>query len=257
MVGTSKNSRSFFLAAIVMLSSVAHNGFSQRRTAAVQADDEKETYKSILSFGVTTTTNSGIIGGLVFRHSKMMASDFMDKPQLRYLSVEIVNVKSPIEYSSDNNIFFGGVNSIFNKRNYLFAIRPSYGREIELVSKRGEEGISVSAIAAVGPSIGLEKPFMVREQRNGRTVVEPFDPSKSTSVTSAGIFSGLGRSKIVPGAHAKLGFAFELSAFRNNITGVEVGFLADLYARKVNISTEDNTAFYPSGYLTLYFGTKK
>ncbi len=245
-----------FAVSLVYLCSLAATGWGQRRT---MPDEEEEKYNSILSFGVSTNTNSGILGGFSVRYSGAVNADFMGKDQFQYLSLELVNVKSPKEYSS-GGLPLSGATIIRNKLNYLFVIRPQYGREVALFKRNASEGITVSGILAAGPSIGLEKPYMVRFQENGRTLTQPYIPGKSSheNAISAGFFSGLGRSKIVPGLHAKAALSFELSAFRNSVTGVEVGFLTELFSRQINITPYGpNNSLFTSGYLTLYFGTKK
>ncbi len=251
-----KSSPVIFAVSLVCLLSLAFSSSGQRRSTP---DEEEEKYKSILSFGVTTNTNSGLIGGLVVRYSSALNADFMGKDQSQYLSLELVNVKSPKEYSAGGLPLSGSTN-IQNKMNYLFAIRPQYGREVTLFRRSPNEGITVGGILAGGPTIGLEKPYMIQFQENGRTVTRPYDPKNVAQGNgfSAGFFSGLGRSKIVPGLHAKAALSFELSAFRSSVTGVEVGFLSEVYARTIQITPSGpNNAFFTSGYLTIYFGTRR
>ncbi|WP_025764767.1 hypothetical protein [Dyadobacter tibetensis] len=234
---------------------------AQRRS---KITDSEETYKTFTSVGLTTNTNSGILGGAVFRQSSALNSNFMGKNQYRYLAVELVNVKHPKELSEQD--FVTGKRLVFGKQNYLFVLRPEYGREITLFNRHEDEGISISAILAAGPSLGIEKPYMIQyKDTDGRIITAAFDPVKHTSSSqSAGIvgagsfFQGFGQSKIIPGLHVKTALSFELSAFRENVTGLEIGFLAEAFTRKAQIMAwADNRSFYTSGYITLYFGTKK
>jgi hypothetical protein len=236
--------------------------YAQRR--AVKNEDSEESYKSFTSVGITTNTNSGILGGAVFRQSSALGSKLFGKNQYRYLAVELVNVKHPKELSTQD--FVTGARLVYGKQNYLFALRPEYGRELTLFSRQDDEGISISGIVAAGPTLGIEKPYMVQYQNtDGRVTTEPFDPVKhtgggsQTGIVGAGsFFQGFGQSKIVPGIHIKTAMSFELSAFRENVTGVEIGFLAEAFTRKVQIMAfAENRSFYTSGYLTLYFGSKK
>ncbi|GAA4433292.1 hypothetical protein GCM10023091_06650 [Ravibacter arvi] len=220
-----------------------------------------DTYKSLLAFGINANTNSGILGGLNVRYTKLLQAPLLGKTQYQYLALEIVNVKSPKEYASGSQI---GFNTISNKANYLFSIRPQYGRELFFYNRQNNEGLGLSGIIAVGPTIGLEKPFMVQWQEGGRTVTVPYTPDLA-GAPSAGFFSGFGKSKIVPGLHAKAAVNLELSTFRNNVTGLEVGFLMEAFTRRIDImafstsptSTNTNRSFFTSGYLNLYFGSKK
>jgi hypothetical protein len=250
-----------YLIALGSLLAFSTDLFAQRRA---KAEDSEESYKTFTSIGVTTNTNSGILGGAVFRQSSALSSTFMGKNQYRYLAVEVVNVKHPKELSTQD--FATGARLVYGKENYLFVVRPEYGREITLFNRHEDEGISISGIVAAGPSLGLEKPYMVQYQSSaGHIVTEPFDPVKhanSSSTTgivgAGGFFQGFGQTKIVPGIHIKTALSFELSAFRENVTGIEIGFIAEQYTRKIDIMAyADNRSLYTSGYITLYFGNKK
>jgi hypothetical protein len=237
---------------------VSSDLFAQRRA---KIEDNEDTYKTFTSAGLTTNTNSGILGGVVFRRSSAISSTLWGKNQYQYLAVELVNVKHPKELAEQN--FSTGSRFVYGKRNYLFALRPQYGRELTLFNRHEEEGISISAILAAGPTLGLEKPYMVQfRNSDGRTVTKALDASQSNPYENAlgggSFFQGFGQTKIVPGAHVKAALSFELSAFRESVTGVEIGFLAEAYTRKTNIMLQaENRSVFTSGYLTLYFGSKK
>lgn len=221
-----------------------------------------DTYKSLLAFGLNANTNSGILGGANVRYTRLLPGALFGKTQYQYLALEIVNVKSPKEYSSNPGIGFNGIN---NKANYLFSIRPQYGRELFFYTRQNNEGIGFSGIIAAGPTLGLEKPFMVQWQEGGRTVTVPYDPSLA-GAPPAGILAGFGKSKIVPGLNAKAAINLELSTFRHNVTGLEVGFLVEAFTRRIELmsysSTQNtpgvgNRSFFTSGYINLYFGSTK
>ncbi|CAG5070489.1 hypothetical protein DYBT9623_03034 [Dyadobacter sp. CECT 9623] len=235
--------------------------YAQRRAAKIE--DSEESYKTFTSVGITTNTNSGILGGAVFRQSSALSSKLFGKNQYRYLAVEVVNVKHPKELSTQD--FVTGARLVYGKENYFFVVRPEYGRELTLFNRHEDEGISISGILAAGPSLGLEKPYMVQFESDGRVVTEPFDPVKHAGSTqtqgivgAGSFFQGFGQMKIVPGVHVKTALSFELSAFRENVTGLEIGFIAEAFSRKTRIMAfAENRSFFTSGYLTLYFGSKK
>ncbi|MVM31547.1 hypothetical protein GO755_15985 [Spirosoma sp. HMF4905] len=238
---------------------------------AQNADSEDDNYHTITTFGLTTNTNSGIIGGFAFRQSRLLSGKLMGMPQYSYLSVELVNVKHPKEIQSSINSI--GSRYIDGKENYLFVLRPSYGREVKLFQRNGDEGIAVSGILAGGPSLGIIKPYYLEVSygNSSRTVpasqVNGFTTPTGETVTGAGgFFQGLDQSKLTVGLNVKAALSFELSAFRANTTGVEIGFLAEIFPNKVVIipnqsptgNREDgNRNFFTSAYLTLFFGSKK
>ncbi len=233
-------------------------------------DADEDNYTSVTTYGITTNTNAGLLGGFVFRQSKLIPGTLLGKRQFRYLSVEVVNVKHPKEYQQQS--LSAGSRFVYGKENYLFVIRPQYGREIQLFRRSADEGVAINAIIAAGPSIGIIKPYYVEVatgQQSSRTL--PYATAVKQQITGeiiggGGFFEGLTESKLTLGVHLKTAVSFELSAFRNNTTGIEIGFLTEAYPKKIiilpnpdpNMSPEiGNRSFFTSGYITLFFGTKK
>ncbi|AQG77937.1 hypothetical protein [Spirosoma montaniterrae] len=234
-------------------------------------DENDDNFQTVTTFGISTNTNSGVIGGFAFRQSKRLDGTLFGRTQYRYLSVELVNVKHPKELSAS----IGSVGSRFitGKENFLFVIRPQYGREVKVFQRDTDEGISVSGILAGGPSLGIIKPYYLEVSfgNSSRQVpasqVNGFTTPTGEAVTGAGsLFRGFGESKFTVGLNLKAALSFELSAFRTNTTGVEIGFLTEIFPQRIVIvpNTEPgadralgNRSFFTSGYLTLFFGTKK
>lgn len=234
--------------------------WSQQRRSKTNLEEEQGEYSTITTYGITTNTNSGLLGGFVFRHSTRLENELFGRPQYRYLGLELVNVRHPKELSQSSNT---GSRFTPGKQNYLFALRPQYGREIILSNRNNDEGISINGIVAVGASLGILKPYYIQYQvRPGIVRTEAYDPIKHTDLGnilgSGNILQGLGNSKIIPGVNAKIAFSFELSAFRSNLTGLEVGFLSELFSKApIIIPFAENRSLFTSGYVTLFFGNKK
>lgn len=243
-------------------------------SCAQSADSEDEQYRTITTFGVTANTNSGIIGGVSFRQSKLLSGTLLGMPQYRYLSVELVNVKHPKEVASSISSF--GSRFIDGKENYLFVVRPQYGREVKLFQRNADEGLAISGILAGGPSLGIIKPYYLEVSssngNNTRQVPASQVNGSTTPVTGETVvgkgsfFQGLGESKLTVGLNIKAALSFELSAFRTNTTGVEIGFLTEVFPNRILIipnttpgsdRTSGNRSFFTSGYITLFFGNKK
>ncbi|MCY7349472.1 MAG: hypothetical protein LH606_02230 [Cytophagaceae bacterium] len=225
------------------------------------ADAEEASFRVLNSFGVTTNTNSGIIGGLVFRQAKALTS--RERPRFRYLSAELVNVKHPKERayaaSSGNRLILG-------KQRYLFALRGQWGREMTLFERSDDGGVQFNGILAAGPTLGLLKPYYVQvvNLRGPRQVHEvPYSPeleqSSSVAIVGGGsLFRGFNRIELVPGLNAKIAASIELDAFRHNTIGLEIGFLVEGYTKDIILIPETtNRNVFTSGFLTLYFGQKK
>lgn len=73
------------LLSVTILFALSTEIYAQRRS--VKNEDAEETYKTFTSVGVTTNTNSGILGGAVFRQSAALGSKMFGKNAYRYLAL--------------------------------------------------------------------------------------------------------------------------------------------------------------------------
>ncbi len=242
---------------------ISSNIHAQRRNVLTKTPPkevvDEENFKSILSFGLTTNTNSGLLGGLMVRKEFMIDNNAFHR-QYHYVNLEIVSVNHYRE--STTNGLGSGSGYVYGKQNYLFAIRPQYGREINVFRKSSEGGVNINAILAGGPTIGVLKPYYIQvAYGRGNYRDEIFDPTKHTLnniAGSGGFFEGLGDSQIIPGVNLKAALNFELDAFRQSNISLEIGFLAEAYTKQVNImALTENRSVFTSGYVTIFFGGKK
>jgi hypothetical protein len=205
--------------------------------------------------GVNKNTNGGMIGGLALK-----VGTRLDDSQFAFFGLELANVKHPkeVRYSTVT-----GNNYIFGKSNYLYAIRPHYGREVILFKKAPNQGVQVSALGAVGPSIGLIAPYFIEYAINRvETVVEQYDPaihqSRFNILGTGRLLEGIGQSELAIGGMAKAALYFEFGVFKSNATGLEVGYQVEGFQKKIPlILREQNRQFFQSAYFTLFFGFRK
>ncbi len=210
-------------------------------------------YSSEKIWGITKATNSGLIGGFLFKYAKELKEGRFHGGIL-----EIVNIKHPQEqryYSESGNTFKWG------KENYLYSIRLSYVREFTFFKKANTQGVQVNGLIAAGPTLGLEAPYYVEVKAGQFTVKEPYDPNKhkySDIIGTGNILQGVGQSKIVPGLNLKAGLAFEFGTFKSNVVGIEVGFQVDAFTRDIMMMpTTENYNIFPSAYATLFYGSRR
>jgi hypothetical protein len=225
-------------------------------------DEELEISTKTLAYGLTTNNFSGIIGGGILRNS-FPVTQRKGKPVYRYLAIEAVNIKNPRE----TNITTYGSKYVFGKTNYLFSIRPEYGREFSVFRKDGENGVGFSLIFAGGPSFGLEKPYYIKySSKTGESPQSvPYNPDihkNSSNISGAGnVFQGFFKNlKVNPGLHFKAAANIDMNTFNDKVTGIEIGTLIEVFSRKTEILANrfsENQQVYPTLYLTLYFGNKK
>ena len=211
-------------------------------------------YSSETIWGITKATNSGWIGGFLFKYTKELKEGRFHGGIL-----EIVNIKHPQEqryYSESGNTFKWG------KEHYLYSIRLSYVREFTFFKKANTQGVQVNGLIAAGPTIGLEAPCYVEVKAGGGTTIKvPYEHDKyqySDIIGTGNILQGVGQSSIVPGLNLKAGLAFEFGTFKSNVVGLEVGFQLDAFTREIMMMpTTENYQFYPSAYATLFYGSRR
>lgn len=238
-------------------------GLSLAASPLYAQQDEQLPQKEFV-YGINFNTNGGLIGG-----GMLKSSNYLQGNWYRFWALEVVEVKHPKErplYSSVGSRF------IYGKSNYLFVIRPEIGREYVFFRKAPESGVQVNGFMAAGPSIGLLAPYYIiydyTDYSRGQNAVEDYrieayDPDIHTDFEnrirgSAAFFTGLGESKIRPGVHVKAGVNFEYGRYREDVTGVELGFVLEAFTNKmVIIPRAENSQFFPSFYLTLYYGRRK
>jgi hypothetical protein len=211
-------------------------------------------YSSERIWGITKATNSGLIGGFLFKYSKELKEDVFHGGIL-----EVVNVKHPQEqkyFANESGNMF-----IWGKQNYLYSIRLSYLREYTFFKKAAQQGVQVNGMIAAGPTLGLEAPYYLEVKAGRGSIKEPYDPNKhqySDILGTGNILQGVGQSKVVPGLNLKAGMAFEFGAFKSNVVGVEVGFQCDFFTREIILMpTTENYSVFPSAYATLFYGSRR
>jgi hypothetical protein len=212
-------------------------------------------YDKEFLFGINKNTNGGLIGGLVLK-----VGTRFDDEQFAFWGVEFSNVKNPKE-TRYNTVL--GNSYIFGKSNYLYSIRPHYGREIILFKKAPNQGVQVSALAAVGPSIGLIAPYYIEYAVNRlETVTEQYDPeihqSRFNILGTGRLFQGIGESQLAIGANLKAALMFEFGVFRSSASGLELGYMVEGYSKEIPlVPTTENKQLFQSAYFTFYYGFRK
>lgn len=219
--------------------------------AQAQVIDEEDDFTTEITWGVNKNTNGGLIGGVVFKLARRQRDNLF----VTY-GLELVNVKHDKEqrYVSPTS----GTSFIWGKQNYLYSIRGLYGREQLLFKKAPQQGVQISALGAVGPTIGIVAPYYILSSGE----YEQYDPNVHQSINSVHgsgkLFQGLGQSELAFGLNSKAGLAFEFGAFKNNVAGIELGVAAEAFTKKIIlVPTQDNHAVFTSLYFSLYWGTRR
>lgn len=229
--------------------------FSITETFGQREDVGNYEYDKEYLFGVNKNTNGGLIGGFVFK-----AGTRIDDTQFSFWSIELSNVKNQKEVRYPTDL---GNSFIFGKSNYLYSIRPQYGRELVLFKKAPNQGVQVSALAAVGPTFGLIAPYYIEYAINRvETVTEQYDPevhrSRYDILGTGSLFEGIGQSEFAFGANAKAAVSFEFGVFKSNVTGLELGYMLEGFTKEIPlIPTTENNQIFQSVYFTFFYGFRQ
>jgi hypothetical protein len=212
-------------------------------------------YDREVLFGINKNTNGGLIGGFVLKLGYRI-----DESKFQFFGLDLVNVKNPKEVRYNTVL---GNSYIFGKSNYLYSIRPYYGRELIVFKKAPQQGVQVSLLGAIGPSIGIIAPYYIEYAINRlETVREQYDPERHQSrynILGPGrIFEGLGESDIAFGGNAKAAVLFEFGVFKSNVTGLELGYQLEGFTKEIPLMpTVENRQVFQSVYFTFFYGFRK
>ena len=212
-------------------------------------------YETEYVWGITKNTASGLIGGFVFEHAKAIQPGVY-----RTLGVELVNIKHNNEVRL-NSIITGNF-FIWAKEIYFYSLRGQYGREWIWFRKAAQKGIQVNAQLAGGPSIGFKTPYYIEvNSSSARSEKVPYIAGQynfDQILGTGNLFQGLFESGITVGLNVKTSLSFEFGTFKSNVTGIELGFLVDAYVETIYIvPAADNTAVFPTAFITFFYGTRR
>ena len=237
------------VALVLMTAAGTAWGQAQRRTSVVfPAPSDEQSYNKEFVFGINFNTQAGLLGGASIRSSRVL-----DDRTLRFWMLEGVMLKNAKEQRVTNQ-YVGG-SYIASKTNYGFVLRPSFGLQRVLFRKAADAGVQVNVLASAGPSLGLLMPYYISYDRTKHNV-------ELAILDHGPLFSGIGQTQVVPGAHLRGALSFEYGRYRDAVAGLEVGFVVEAFTRRMvmlspdpNLATDQlNRQFFPSVYLTLYFG---
>jgi hypothetical protein len=222
----------------------------------VYAQTDDQNYSEEFNYGINFNTNAGLIGGFYFKWSKAKGPK-----QYHNFGFEIVNVKHPKEYRFRNDQT--GNSFLAYKTNYLFVLRPFYGREFVLFRKAAEEGVHINGILAGGPSLGMLKPYYVlfiepNSSPNSAISVPYTEDLNLNQIYGVGnLTDGFNNMQFSIGLHGKAALSFEFGQIKNSVVGLETGFLVEQFTKEQKIlAFSQNRSFYYSAFFTLYYGRK-
>ncbi len=233
--------------------------FGQKNKGVKTLNDIPEEFHNEITVGVTTNTNSALIGGFTLKYLRQINDKWYHA-----FGAEIVSVKNHKEqkfasYQTGNNFILG-------KLNHLYSVRLQYGKEIMLFGKYPEDGVRVSANLMGGLTVGFVKPYFIEYDYstiNGPEYrIEAYDPRIHENVTrilgKGGFFYGFDQMKVKPGVNLKaaLNFEFGTGELLQSVTGLEVGFNFEAFAQEIPIFEVGNKRVFTSLFCIVYIGSR-
>ena len=229
----------------------------QRKNAVIQAPQKTvSTSTSEWSLGVSTSTNSGIFGGIQFR------KPWGTSENKNFVSLEAALLNDYREFTSPYT--YNGRSHKDGKLNQLIAIRPAFGRQWTLLQKSTEGGQKLMGLFSTGPSIGLQKPYYVEiSYDNGGQATEEVPYAKTLDNTykkviimgESSLLKGLNESVIVPGWHIKTAVNMEIETLKQNNIGIEIGFVVDYFTKPIEmLNLTAGRQVYTTGYISFSMG---
>lgn len=225
-------------------------------SGAIAQEDGEYDYTSEFTWGINKNTNSGLIGGLVFKYSKAITPK-----KFQTFGLELINVKHPKEYRVASR--YTGNSFIIGKQNYFYAVRGQYGREWIIFKKAPQQGIQINGLLAGGPTLGVVTPYYVEINSSNlgdRGASVPYNPSINYDdiYGTGGILKGIGESKLEIGANMKASLIFEFGTFKNNVTGIETGFMVEAFPSEIPMMVGvENKSLWTSAFITLFYGSRR
>ncbi len=190
--------------------------------------------------------------------------DIQTVDRTRYFGVEILGMKhsKELKLPAFNESAKG---YSYGKLNAFYIIRPSYSVKRVLTDKFRKNGVEVSLLTGIGPSVGFTKPIYLEIDDNPQQdavnlVSERYDPERHNSNNIYGkssAYQGFSELKIRPGVFIKSSLYFEISPYKTQLKGLEVGGILDAYTEKIPLMAfEENNQFFFSFFINLFIGKK-
>jgi len=160
--------------------------------------------------------------------------------------------------------FISGSPYIFGKRNFFYPIRIGVQQQYLLGNKSNKNGVSITANVGGGISLGLLRQYQVEVDKAGQPTYVSYESDSALFLNDQAILRGPGLGKgwnhlkFSPGLYLKPALRFDYGRYNELLTAVEVGLLAEFYAKKVpQMVYNKERQFFFSAYVGITFGKRK
>ena len=229
----------------------------KKEHVALVAKQEEEgiiSYRKHFAAGVKLTTDG--YGGFL-EYSKAQSV----KRSLLY-QLEITERKHPKEEKQFNPNNNAGP-YIYGKINYFYPVKLGVQQQFVLGNKGNKNGVSVTANAGGGISLGLLRPYLLGYDSAGTQIFRGLADDSSRfilddPISGPNFGTGFNKLKVVPGAYVKGGLRFDYGKYNEMINALEVGLTAEFYSKVIpQMVFSKEKKFFFSAYIALIFGRRK
>lgn len=231
----------------------------ERISAMIKQDEEGALiYNKHSIFGVELRTNGY---GLLYELGKSQT-----RRKTNIYTLELTEIKDPKEEKTPTGFFTANNPYIFGKTHNFYQFKIGFGQQYLFGQKGNKNGVAVTGSYQGGFSAGLLRPYYlnVQESSGGNRQIKYtvqdsaafVDPSVIQG--SAGLGKGWNGMTFRPGAFAKTALRFDWGHYNEMVSGIEIGFSVEAYAKKVPILlfTKEKQIFF-QGHLALVFGRRR
>ncbi len=229
-----------------------------RITEIVKQEEEGViTYKKQFAGGIKLTTD-GYGAFLEIGRAQSVKKGLL-------FQLDIAERKHPKESKQENLSTFGrSVPFIYGKTNFFYPVKLGVQQQFLLGNKSNKNGVSITANAGGGLTLGLLRPYKVAVDSAGQILYVGIkddsaaflNPGRIIGGPNAG--TGFNKMKINPGLYAKTALRFDYGKYNEMVNALEVGLTAEFYSKKVSqIAFQKDNQFFFSAFVAIIFGKRK
>jgi hypothetical protein len=261
----------FFLLAII---TVSIHAFAQDKTKT-RREEKREKRKERIDALIKQEEEGVIVNRKHFVYAIKLNSDgyggFLEKGIAQSIKtailyqLEISERKHPKEVKQFN-VSNGAGPYVYGKRNFFYPVKLGAQYQLLLGNKGNKNGVSVTANAGGGITLGLLRPYLLGFDSLGTQIFRgynnnAFDSARfleARNISGPNFGTGFNKLKVTPGAYLKAGVRFDYGKYNEVVSAIEAGVTVEFYTKKIPqmVLYKENNFFF-SAYVAILFGKRK
>ena len=152
---------------------------------------------------------------------------------------------------------------VYGKINFFYPVKLGVQQQFLLGNKGNKNGVSVTANAGGGITLGLLRPYLLGYDSANMQIFRGLKDDSVRFLTQApnsgpSFGTGFNKLKVTPGLYLKTALRFDYGKFNEMINALEAGLVTEFYSKAIPqmAFSKDNRLFF-SAYITLIFGRRK